>query len=68
MTDINTDICTILTTKGEQCESPVVWEVTPDGGKPYVCCGQHVTAPLMRADVLVPFSARPIYIPTRAEK
>ncbi|MFJ8851080.1 hypothetical protein [Streptomyces sp. NPDC102437] len=61
MTDINTDICSILTLAGDPCTSPVVWEVTPDRDvAPYVACGQHVTAPIMRASELVPFSARPI--------
>ncbi|MFB7517235.1 hypothetical protein [Streptomyces sp. NPDC056144] len=61
MTDINADICTIPTLSGEPCTSPVVWEVTPDRDvAPYVACGQHVTAPIMRAEGLVAFSARPI--------
>ncbi|MFI1975428.1 hypothetical protein [Streptomyces wedmorensis] len=61
MTDINTDICTIPTLSGDPCPSPAVWEVTPDRDvDPYVACGQHVTAPIMRTELLVPFSARPI--------
>ncbi|MEU0403436.1 hypothetical protein ABZ318_25020 [Streptomyces sp. NPDC006197] len=61
MTDLNTDICPIPTLSGDPCESGVVWEVTPERDvAPYLACGQHVTAPIMRAGELVPFTARPI--------
>ncbi|MFB7363836.1 hypothetical protein [Streptomyces hydrogenans] len=55
------EICTIPTLSGGPCTSAVVWEVTPERDvEPYRACGQHVTAPLMRADGLVAFSARPL--------
>ncbi|MFI1170170.1 hypothetical protein [Streptomyces melanogenes] len=60
MSEQTAQTCPILTRSGDPCTNGIVWEVTPEGGTPYVCCGQHITAPLMREPDLVPFSARPI--------
>ncbi|WP_328902992.1 hypothetical protein OHR86_26525 [Streptomyces sp. NBC_00441] len=43
------------------CGATLRWEVTPERDvEPYVACGQHISAPIMRSGELVPFTARPI--------
>ncbi|SED86763.1 hypothetical protein [Streptomyces sp. TLI_105] len=61
MTDANTDTCPIPVDTNRTCGAALRWEVTPERiVEPYVACGQHVTAPIMRTGELVPFTARPI--------
>ncbi|QKW08521.1 hypothetical protein HUT18_21280 [Streptomyces sp. NA04227] len=60
MTAVYADTCPILLPSGTPCGSALRWEVTPEGADPYVCCGQHVTAPILSMDEPVPFSARPV--------
>ncbi|MFI8823849.1 hypothetical protein [Streptomyces sp. NPDC053431] len=54
------DTCPVTVDAGGVCGAALRWEVTPEGGEAYVACGQHVTAPIMRAGALVPFTARPL--------
>ncbi|MEU6622629.1 hypothetical protein ABZ926_17935 [Streptomyces litmocidini] len=43
------------------CTADLRWKVIPERVvEPYVACGRHITAPLMRADEFVPSAARPI--------
>lgn len=61
MTGMNTDTCPITVDANRTCGAALRWEVTPERDvEPYVACGQHITAPLMRAGELVAFTARPI--------
>ncbi|MDV5142886.1 hypothetical protein R1T08_00725 [Streptomyces sp. SBC-4] len=61
MTETIAGICPIPVDANRTCGAALRWEVTPERDvEPYVACGQHITAPIMRASELVPFSARPI--------